>query len=352
VWAGEGDCSQDANRLGTTAICKPVAPTSRTTSASLTVPVRVQDLVADLETKPKPVIYSKAGSDACNAQSSPSGRTLAVWFLLLNGSTVAASQSFKTSTSSTSTGTTGTATSQEGVVVDMKGPPAVTSVVASSGDRRLRLEWTPSGDQDARGYVLYCQRRDQVPSDGGASTTTPVCDAGATSTPDVNVTPADAGTTDAGAADASDAGDAAFNVPVLDSGPSTSDDAGCSPGSTSTTQTCPQPVISAATECGRIPTKTNVGFTDRTLENLVEYSVAVAAIDAFDNVGDPAPATECASPEAVDDFWKRYNEAGGQGGGYCALEAVGLPVGSNAAAIALCVLGFAVARRRKGKKAS
>ncbi len=317
VWAGEGDCSTDANRLGTTAICKPVAPTSRTTSAALSVPVRVRDLVADLEVKPKPVSYSAADETACNAQSSPGARTLSVWFLVMNGSSVVASASFKT-TATGATTTTGSSAAQEGVVVDLKGPPAVTNVSASSGDRRLRLEWTPTGDQDARGYVFYCQPAASAPVDASASSSsTTTCDAGAT----VDV--------DAGG----DAGDAEAGTAAS----GTVADAGCTSASSATsTGACPSPTIGAATECGRVLSKTNTGFTDRSLTNLVPYAVAVAPLDAFDNVGDPASVTTCVAPEAVNDFWKAYSEAGGQAGGFCALEAVGLPGGANTA-----VLGFA-----------
>lgn len=338
VWAGEGDCSTDANRLGTTAICKPVAPTSRTTSAALSVPVRVRDLVADLEVKPKPVSYSAADATACDAQSSPGARTLSVWFLLLNGSSVIASSSFKT----TATGTTGTTTtgtsSQEGVVVDLKGPPAVTNVSASSGDRRLRLEWTPTGDQDARGYVFYCQPASAAPVDASAtsssSATPTTCDAAVAST--------DAAATDAGA-------DADAAAPIADAAV---DDSGCSNAGGTTATTCPSPTISAATECGRILSKTNTGFTDRSLTNLVAYAVAVAPLDAFDNVGDPASVTQCVAPEAVNDFWKAYNEAGGQAGGFCALEAAGLPAGTNAATFGVGVGVFALVgwRRRIRRK--
>jgi hypothetical protein len=350
VWAGEGDCSVNENRLGTTAICKPVSPTTRTTTQSVKARVRVRDLVADLDTRPKPVTYEPADATACDAQSSPSGRTLAVYFLLLTGATVVQSASYKTTgtTPTTTGGAAPASTTQDGIVVDMKGPPAVTNVHASAGDRRLRLEWTPTGDQDARGYVFYCQPSAQAPVDASAPEPV-VCEDAATSAAGdaSNVTP-DAGPDLDAAADLDgdlDGGAEAEATPIV-TPPAPAAEAECTP----TAQSCPAPTISSATECGRILQKTNAGFTDRTLTNLTDYAIAVAALDAFDNVGDPASINECIAPEAVNDFWKLYNDDGGRAEGFCALEAVGLPAGSNAGLIGLAIASFAIARRKVRRK--
>lgn len=342
VWAGEGDCSADANRLGTTAICKPVSPTTRTTTQSIKVPVRVRDLVADLDIRPKPTSYARAEDSACNSQSSPSGRTLSVYFLLLSGATVIQSSTYKTTGTGTTTAGTPAAT-QNGIVVDMMGPPAVSNVTASAGDRRLRVEWSTTGDQDARGYVFYCQPRTEAPVDASAPDPV-VCEDAAVSTPvaDANVD-LDAGADALADGDADGSTDASPTAPTPAPTPAGGADANCRP----IVQSCPTPKISDATECGRILQKTNAGFTERGLTNLTEYAIAVAAIDAFDNVGAPAASAECVSPEAVNDFWKLYNDGGGQAGGFCALEAVGLPAGSNAALVAMAVAGLAAVRRRR-----
>ena len=343
VWAGEGDCSQGENRLGTTAICKPVSPTTRTTTQSIKVPVRVRDLVDDLDIRPKPTTYRVAGESACNAQTSPSGRTLSVYFLLLSGATVIQNASYKTTGSTATTGTSTTsATTQNGIVVDMMGPPAVSKVVASPGDRRLRLEWTATGDQDARGYVFYCQPSELAPFDAG-STAPATCVDAATSTPaDANTGPTVDGGINPDGGDASLDGAIEAASTQTDAGMSTGADANC----TRAVQTCPAPKVSPETECGRILQKTNAGFTDRSLTNLTSYAISVAAVDAFGNVGSPSSIAECISPEAVNDFWKLYNDDGGQGAGFCALEAVGLPVGSNAAFVAIAIASLAAARRR------
>lgn len=333
VWAGEGDCSADANRIGANAICKPVAPSLRPTTQSFKVPVRVQDLVSDLEIRPKPTTYSAAGKAACDAQSSPNARTLPVYFMLFNGATVVTSQTYKTAAGTTTgTGTTGsTAGQQNGITVDMKGPLAVTGVRASSGDRRLGLEWTGGSDTDVRGYVFYCQPRDQAPVDASATSTIDEC-------PDANTNgEADADLGDGAVADAGE--DASSGSSAVDA---------CTPATTSG-GTCPAPAVSAATECGRVIQRTNTGFTDRVLTNGVEYSLAVAPLDAFDNVGTIASVSECFAPEAVNDFWKLYNDSGGNAGGFCALEAVGLPAGSNAALVAFAIAGLAAARRGRRK---
>lgn len=84
----------------------------------------------------------------------------------------------------------------------------------------------------------------------------------------------------------------------------------------------------------------------------VDYNVVVAAVDASGNVGPPSPEA-CDYPAPVNDFYKLYHDAGGTaGGGFCALDAVGLPVGSSAAAIGglgAVFMGI-LRRRRKGPR--
>jgi len=81
----------------------------------------------------------------------------------------------------------------------------------------------------------------------------------------------------------------------------------------------------------------------------VDYNVVVAAVDASGNVGPPSPEA-CDYPAPVNDFYTLYRNAGGTaGGGFCALEAVGMPVGSSAAAlggVGAVILGLYRRRRR------
>jgi hypothetical protein len=81
----------------------------------------------------------------------------------------------------------------------------------------------------------------------------------------------------------------------------------------------------------------------------VDYNVVVAAVDASGNVGPPSPEA-CDYPAPVNDFYTLYRNAGGAaGGGFCALEAVGMPAGSSAAAlggVGAVILGLYRRRRR------
>jgi hypothetical protein len=82
------------------------------------------------------------------------------------------------------------------------------------------------------------------------------------------------------------------------------------------------------------------------LENDVSYAVAVAATDLFGNVG-PLSGVVCEMPESTNDFWERYQAAGGgAGGGYCSTSAPGLAGSLSLASLAMVGLGLMVRRRR------
>jgi hypothetical protein len=90
-------------------------------------------------------------------------------------------------------------------------------------------------------------------------------------------------------------------------------------------------------------------FTISGLKNGVTYTVAVAAVDGFGNVG-LASINACDFPAPVNDFWKIYRQDGGQaGGGFCALEAVGAPVGSSLAFAGLAATAVTLIRRRRSR---
>jgi hypothetical protein len=337
VWGGQSgaDCQDPNNRTGTIARCRQIAPSQRTTSTTYEIAVRAQDLAATLLGPPPPANYTAADASACEVQTTPGAQTVSVWFMIMNGATIVTATPFKATQPTTTSTTTPAPAAQEGVVVDLRGPDAPTDVRVSTGDRRLRLDWTGNGDRDIKGYVFYCQPADQAPpSDGGAQT---VCVEAGSSTPPASDAGADAD------ADAEALIDAATIV-------ETTDDASCVVQPAASSNQCPAPAVTAATECGRIiQVGATSGNTDRKLTNGTDYATAVAALDAFDNVGPAAAATTCGIPEAVVDFWTAFNAAGGNAGGYCALEAVGLPVGSNAIAVGLSVGLFAVVRRRRRK---
>jgi hypothetical protein len=85
-----------------------------------------------------------------------------------------------------------------------------------------------------------------------------------------------------------------------------------------------------------------------TLTNFDHYVFGVAAVDQLGNIG-PVGNLVCGTPGPIADFWYDYVNDGGQaGGGYCALEGVGMPAGGSCMAIGvgLGAIGFA---RRRGK---
>ena len=95
---------------------------------------------------------------------------------------------------------------------------------------------------------------------------------------------------------------------------------------------------------------TNSTFTVTGLKNFVNYTVVVAAVDNYGNVGLPS-TQKCDFPAPVNDFWKIYRTDGGNaGGGFCALEAVGAPAGSTVAFAGAGALVLAGLRRRRSKR--
>ncbi|MBV9948125.1 MAG: hypothetical protein JOZ69_14820, partial [Myxococcales bacterium] len=168
-----------------------------------------------------------------------------------------------------------------------------------------------------------------------------------------------------GSAGANGCGSSALSAaPRVDLGAGTStttttvDDAGDDAGTVTTTTggggitSVPDSLI-----VGRGPTGVTVSdkatgsYTITGLQNEFFYNVAVAAVDGSGNVG-PQSTALCHSPAPVDDFWKKYREAGGPaGGGLCTLQGVGEPAAApvvTGAALLATVFAFG-ARRRRGR---
>jgi hypothetical protein len=93
----------------------------------------------------------------------------------------------------------------------------------------------------------------------------------------------------------------------------------------------------------------NSTYTIKGLTNQVNYSIVVAAVDNFGNIGLPSSQV-CDFPALVNDFWQTYKNDGGQSGGFCALEAVGAPAGSTVAFAGAGALVIAGLRRRRSKR--
>jgi hypothetical protein len=114
--------------------------------------------------------------------------------------------------------------------------------------------------------------------------------------------------------------------------------------------------FNAKYECGNF-----VGATGTTLkaeavggaplENYKQYAVAVAATDAYGNVG-VLSGTQCMTPEETTDFWEAYRAAGGTaGGGFCATSSVGAPAGSVVLlALIVAIAGSSIRRRWRERR--
>jgi hypothetical protein len=104
---------------------------------------------------------------------------------------------------------------------------------------------------------------------------------------------------------------------------------------------------------GNVGGNTTSSFNVETLPNgqrLVnghQYALAVAAYDDDGNVGLLSNLI-CQTPEPIIDFWDRYTTDGGTaGGGFCALQAPGVPVAGSMFGMGVGVAMVAFARRRR-----
>ncbi|HEY3495098.1 MAG TPA: hypothetical protein VGK73_10450 [Polyangiaceae bacterium] len=84
------------------------------------------------------------------------------------------------------------------------------------------------------------------------------------------------------------------------------------------------------------------------LENNVTYSVAVAGVDNFNNLG-LLSSSACNTPQLVTDFYEAYREAGGEGGGgFCAIGA--RPSRGFAAFFAFGAMALYARRRARSRR--
>ncbi|CAN5386286.1 hypothetical protein BH09MYX1_BH09MYX1_28560 [soil metagenome] len=305
AWAGT-NCADASTRTGTNPTCWPLLPTNISLAAAVNVKIRMQDIVGQMTTNPKNVVYVAATSSVCTSQTTlGSGRTnLNVFLLWINGG------------DATSQGTGAT----YAFAVKLFGPDAPTGLAAGAGGDLLKLTWTaPTGQSDLLGSRIYTQA---AGGDASAATdaTKLVCDEG--------------GVIDGGTDDSGDA----ISIPV---------DASCT--SVPITTTCGGDIdVTAVT-----PTEIGGALGGGTVTGLVNgqsYSVAVAGYDSFGNSGALSEVI-CASPEETVDFWDNYQNSGGTGGGgYCAAGPTG---GDTAPWVFFGIGGFVTAvivrrRRRRG----
>jgi hypothetical protein len=256
------------------------------------------------------------------------------------------------------------------VTVDTVGPAPPGGLTTLPGNTRITVNWTAisgsggptdsgstssntatgSGLTSLTGVEVYCVPAETVTT----APASPVC----------TTTPNEAGTVITPVTDAGDTGDAEAGVDAA-----TTEDAGetttCIDGGGGGTNNCASSIFTspdggstlvtadftAKYGCGNITGNTgtsvvaeNVG--GQPLVNGTRYAVAVAATDAFGNVG-PLSPTVCEVPAETTDFWDGYKAAGGKAGGGCATSGdEELPIGSLGIFGVVAALGASSVRRR------
>lgn len=348
IWAGTTDCTASgATNNATTGTCWPVAA-SPALGTQLTLFIRVADLVSSLgQAPPLPQTYDPNVTAATSCGSAAASSTTTTVTDDAGNSTATAGESTVTiyfMIFQNGQYTTPVSSANYSVKVKLVGPNACTNVVAGTGDGELVVTWDPpAGDTTVQGYNLYAAADGTVLGDAGQT----VCTDASTGTELFD---------DAGNAVLDDAGNPIF---VDDAGNPVTQDAGCTTTGPSTATcsgssgsidvssiSCPSGGDAGAAICSQVIGTTNSKGTISGLTNGTSYVVAVAAFDQFGNAGAVSNAS-CSTPQPIDDFWKIYNQDGGNAS--CALEVVGTRGGGAAAAL-MSIVGLVFLRRRRAAR--
>jgi hypothetical protein len=232
------------------------------------------------------------------------------------------------------------------IKADLLGPPPPAGVSIADGDTLFVVNWTPNTDPDTAGYAVYI---DPIPGQEG-----PVSDAGAGNCGSQVLWGSSSSIVVGSSAPVAQA-DADMDAQMDDSGNPVE-------AATTTTPTSgagislvdPHYLRDLNSSTGSTVSGISTGtYTVTGLKNGVYYNVAVSAVDGSGNIGPPSPQspTSCDFPAPVSDFWRIYRtDGGGAGGGFCALEAVGAPVGSTVLFGGLGAAAVAVVRRRRRRR--
>lgn len=349
VWVGPpvGDCLNPAARAKGGG-CWPVSSSISTSATS--VSVRAQDIAAYLNNPSPPTTYAAVNSTstACQAQTTPGPVNLGIYFILVASSDAAVD------------GIPGEYTPFEVATLGPYAPSGVSLVVS---DGYGSVAWTPpTSASSIYGYYVYCQNFGAVDAATvNADTGTTTGDEGIntedgglagnqckknslgyvylgqnSATPDAS-TPADAADVDSSATLVNEAG-------VVITNPTTSD--GISLINLSSTVTlCASPfdALDGSMTSGSTASSANINLT-----NYDYYVVGVAAVDTLGNVG-PVGTIQCGVPGPLADFWYDYTTVDGglAGGGFCALDAVGMPAGSAVMGLGVGFIAIGMVRRRR-----
>jgi hypothetical protein len=385
VWAGTSDCSSDTSRgVGSVPSCwqvqPPIAGFLAGSTAPLFVDARVQDLAGHLNNVPMTATYSPLGAAGCLSQTVDTAQSVSIFFLPTDASGHALS---------------GAQGYTYPIKVDLVGPPAPASPGIGDGDTLFVVQWTPNTDTDTAGYNVYI---DPIPGQEGTTSAgvggepVLVCpDAGveASSTDatveasveggddasggDSTIDDAEAGDASGGPDDASGPADAvcyylvsgggsntgacgssvlSSTGVVIDGGAAvaTTDEAGTTTttgGAVGISNIPPQFLVGATPPNITVSDRSSGSYTITGLKNGTNYTVVVAAVDGFGNVGPPS-GQKCDYPAPVNDFWNQYRQGGGRSGGnLCALEEVGLPAPALGGGIVVATSALAMIRRRR-----
>lgn len=258
------------------------------------------------------------------------------------------------------------ATKTVSVQVDTVGPAAPTGLRVLPGNTRLIMNWDnisgEGGVSVLTGIRVYCD-----PNHSAGIPDVPACKALIRERSEVGSSTTTTTTTDAGTDAGTDGGDAEAGtedaaVSVTDAGTSTGVD-GSSVGTGGSCESAnlapssgsfsPTSAFNDCFSCGSLTGNSGTAIVASSLrgaplENGTVYFVAVAATDAFDNVGPLSRPTKplCEYPELTNDFWADYKNAGGDAGGGCSTTGE-TPVGTLAVLGASAAIGLSSARRRR-----
>ena len=387
AWAStQSDCTAKTDRGlgGVGAICWPVGASVADLiqgDGPENFSIRVRDIVGPQNQSPSPITYTRRGLEACSAQQSSLAVPININFVPVD-----------------SVGNyAGSGALQFHLGTDMVGPPAPTGVRIADGDTLFVVSWTPNVDTDTAAYDIVIDPPPGQAVASGAVTTVEDCpDVGAPSAPSSGAGDQDSSSdaetgadADSAAADATtdgsgtvaDASCHSRNVAVGSGSCAVCSDpllmGGTMVGTGTTAPTTTTTVDEAgndidssvvgptnggvwtppaghvlspnSTTGSTITGQTNSTYTIKGLTNGTCYTVALAAVDNYGNVGPPSNQA-CDFPAPVTDFWKIYRGDGGQAGGYCALEAVGSPAGSTVAFAGAGSLVVATLRRRRKRR--
>ena len=330
VWASNGgaDCGQQLNRASANQLCWQVSgnvPLQQQVDVNIPVRKIMSGAPPNTAIKPDETVAVCGKVDLTN---------LSVQFLYF------------------SPGNTATAASKKEIpiTIDTVGPAPPTGLRVLPGNTRVQVTWDnisgEGGVSALTGVRVYCD-----PSQATGPTTVQV-EAGCTDVPN------EASVPDAGDDAEAGAEDAGFTTVCTDGGTKTVAGTDCSSSNfvaADGTKIIPDNNFNAKYECGEITgnsgTTVNAsGVGGNPLTNGTSYAVAVAATDAYGNVG-PLSDVICETPEETNDFWNGYRAAGGQaGGGFCATSGVGEPAGSFAVFGIIVAASISAMRRRKDRR--